>query len=147
VVMRTAGTRHTAESVTDLMDWVRSLEGDLQITRTKQATCQAPSHGDEPATWFYVEADPHHGVARLRCLSGGHIYSVADSDRRWTFPHTWSCNGCNQSIAEVVYGIHADEDLATWLVVTARCVECGEVAGLTDVLLAPTDVDDLLDQL
>jgi hypothetical protein len=145
--MRTAGSRHTAESVVDLHDWVRALDGGPTITRTKQALCEAASHGDEPATWFYVEADPHNGVARLRCLSCAQIYNVADSDARWTFPHTWSCNGCNQSIAEVVYGVNATEDVAHWLVVAARCVECGEVAGLTDLLLGPTDADELIDSL
>jgi hypothetical protein len=145
--MRTVGTRHTAEDTEDLAIWVRGLSGCPPITQTTLALCRHPSHGDEPATWFYVEADAGAGVARLRCLSGGHATDIHDSAEHWTFPGVWSCAGCSQSIAEVVYGIHDVSGTANWLVVAARCVTCGDVAGLTDVVLGEMPLDDLLAKL
>lgn len=147
MVMRTVGTRHTAEDTEDLVIWVRELTGCPAVTQTTLAACDHPSHGDEPATWFYVEADAEAGVARLRCLSGGHTKEVHDSAEHWTFPGVWSCLGCHQSIAEVVYGIHDEAGTAKWLVLAARCVECGDVAGLTDIVLGETPLDDLLAKL
>jgi hypothetical protein len=145
--MRTKGTRHTAEDVEDVAVWLRELTGCPEVTQTAHASCLNASHGDEPATWFYVEADAEAGVARLRCLSGGHPKDIADSGDRWTFPGVWSCVSCNQSIAEVVYGIHDEAGTAKWLAVATRCVECGDVAGLTDIVLGEVALDDLLDSL
>jgi hypothetical protein len=145
--MRDVNGRHTAESVDDLVEWVESLSGGPAITRTAQATCRDASHGEDPATWFYVEADATEGVAKLRCLSGGHVRAVADSDQRWTYPQMWSCRGCNASIAEAVYGVHDSEDIASWLVVGVRCVNCGDVAGVTDIVLAEIPTDQLLASL
>jgi hypothetical protein len=147
VVMRTVGTRHTAEDTEDLAIWVRELPGGPPITQTALAACAHPSHGPEAATWFYVEADSEAGVARLRCLSGGHTKDVADSALHWTFPGVWSCISCHQSIAEVVYGIHDEAGTAKWLVLAVRCVECGDVAGVTDIVLDDVDLDGLLASL
>ena len=144
MVMRTVGTRHTAEDTEDLAIWVRELTGCPPVTQTTLAACSHASHGDEPATWFYVEADAEAGVARLRCLSGGHTKDVLDSADHWTFPGVWSCRRCHQSIAEVVYGIHDEAGTAKWLVLAVRCVECGDVAGLTDIVLGEVPLDDLL---
>lgn len=144
MVMRTLGSRITAEDTNDLQKWVRGLEGCPPVTQTTLAACTHHSHGDEPTTWFYVEADAEAGVARLRCLSGGHAKDIHDSADRWTFPGVWSCLGCHQSIAEVVYGIHEDGDTAKWLAVTVRCVECGDVAGLTDMIIDEVPLEDLL---
>jgi hypothetical protein len=145
--MRTVGTRHSAEDTEDLAIWVRALEGCPAVTQTTLAVCSHPSHGDEAATWFYVEADAEAGVARLRCLSGGHSKDVHDSADHWTFPGVWSCQSCHQSIAEVVYGVHDEAGTAKWLVMAVRCVECGDVAGLTDIVLGETPLDDLLASL
>jgi hypothetical protein len=144
VVMRTTGTRHTAEDAEDLATWVRELTGCPPVTQTALAMCTNAAHGDEPATWFYVEADAGAGVARLRCLSGGHAQDLLDSAEHWTFPHVWACVSCSQSIAEVVYGIHDDAGTARWMVVSVRCVECGDVAGVTDMILGEMALDDLL---
>jgi hypothetical protein len=144
MVMRTVGTRHMAEDIEDLAKWVRALEGGPEITHTSFAACNHPAHGDEPATWFYVEADAEAGVARLRCLAGGHVNDIHDSADNWTFPGVWSCAGCYQSIAEVVFGIHDEAGTATWMVIAVRCVECGEVAGLTDLVLGRMSLDELL---
>jgi hypothetical protein len=147
MVMLSAGRRPKSETVTDLAHWVHQLSGCPEISRTKQAVCRAVSHGASPATWFYVEADATEGVARLRCLAGGHVQDLMDSDERWTYPGVWACTGCGQSIAEAVYGVHAEADRATWLALAVRCVNCGDVAGVTDLVLEPTDVDALLDAL
>jgi hypothetical protein len=145
--MRTAGNRHTAEDTEDLATWVRGLTDCPPVTQTTFAMCSHASHGDEPATWFYVEADAEAGVARLRCLAGGHVSDLLDSAEHWTYPGVWSCPSCSQSIAEVVYGIHDEAGTATWLVMALRCVECGDVAGATDVLTGEMPLDELLARL
>lgn len=147
VVIRTAGNRHTAENAEDLAAWVRELPDCPPINQTTMAICSDASHGDEPQGWFYVEADAEAGVARLRCLSGGHVNEILDSGAHWTFPHVWTCLGCGQSIAEVVYGIHDETGVAKWLVVAVRCVECGDVAGVTDIVTGDMPLDELLAKL
>jgi hypothetical protein len=147
VVMRTTGNRHSAEDAEDLATWVRALTGCPPVTQTALAMCKHPSHGEEPATWFYVEGDSEAGVARLRCLSGGHVAEVLDSADRWTFPSAWACVSCSQSIAEVVYGINDEAGTAKWLAIGVRCVECGDVAGLTDIMLGEVPIDELLASL
>lgn len=147
MVIRAAGFREKAESAEDVATWLRELADCPQINHTAAAICSNPAHGDEPANWFYVEADAAEGVARLRCLSGGHVNDLLDSSAHWTFPHVWACGGCGQSIAEVVYGIHADGDVASWLVVATRCVECGDVAGVTDIVTGNIALEELLAQL
>jgi hypothetical protein len=69
---------------------------------------------------------------------------VHDSGDHWTFPGVWSCVSCHQSIAEVVVGIHDETGTAKWLAVAVRCVECGDVAGVSDIVLNDVPVDDLL---
>lgn len=147
MVMRTLGNRQSAENAEDLATWVQSLTGCPPITQTAIAVCRHPSHGDDPATWFFVEGDAEAGVARLRCLSGGHVIDVLDSADHWTFPGAWACVSCSQSIAEVVYGINAEAGTAKWLAVVVRCVECGDVAGLTDIVLGAVLLDELLRSL
>ena len=144
MVMRTVGNRHAAEDVEDLAHWVRGLTDCPPVTQTTIATCGHPSHGADPASWFYVEADSDAGVARLRCLAGGHASDVLDSAEHWTYPGVWACLSCGQSIAEVVYGIHDEAGTAKWLAMAVRCVECGDVAGLTDFVLPDVPVDALL---
>jgi hypothetical protein len=141
VTLRTVGGHKTAESVDDLVDWLWELRGCPPVRRTVVAHCTNVAHGDEPATWFYVEADPREGVARTRCLACAETRPLLDSADRWTYPPAWSCTGCGQSIAEVAYGISQDNGLATWVAMGARCVECGEVQGLTDAVVPGLDED------
>jgi len=141
VTLRSIGDHKTAESVDDLVDWLRALRGCPPVRRTVVAACTKPVHGDEPATWFYVEADPREGVARTRCLACGDVRPLLDSADRWTYPPVWSCAGCAQSIAEVAYGIAQENGVATWVAMGARCVECGEVQGLTDAVVPGIDED------
>ena len=122
-------------SVQEMLQWLRDLDGCPPITRAFMARCTNDVHADDPATWFYVEADASAGVARLRCLACGAVRPILDSEEHWTFPAVWSCRDCRQSIAEVGLGVHADTDMATWMVVAVRCVECGRVAGLTDLVV------------
>jgi hypothetical protein len=147
MVMRTVGTRERAESVDDLVQWVEALRGCPPVGHTSVARCFHPAHGDEPATWFYLEADAEAGVARLRCLSGGHVHELLDSAERWTFPPAWACLACSQSLAEVVYGVSERGGKADWLAVAVRCVECGDVAGVCDLVLPSLDLDLLLGAL
>jgi hypothetical protein len=143
VTLRTVGGHKTAETIEDLEAWLRQLDGCPPIGRTVRVRCTRPVHGEDPATWFYVEADAAAGVARMRCLACGDVRPVLDSSDRWTFPSAWSCFNCNQAIAEVVFGLHAKDGVATWLAMSVRCVECGHLQGLTDFVLAGIDVDDL----
>jgi hypothetical protein len=147
VVIRTVGTRVRAEGTEDLAAWLADLPDCPEVTSTAVASCTHASHRDEAPTWFYVEADAAAGVARIRCLPGGHAKDVIDSAEHWTFPGVWSCESCQQSIAEVVFGVHDEEGTATWLVLAVRCVECGDIAGLTDIVLRPVPLDDLLASL
>jgi coenzyme F420-reducing hydrogenase gamma subunit len=135
VTLRTIGTHKKAESVDDLVEWLWALRGCPPIKRTVVARCTRQVHGSEPATWFYVEADAHQGVARTRCLACGDARPLLDSADRWTYPPVWSCSTCAQSIAEVAFGISEEGGVATWLAMAVRCVECGEVQGLTDAIV------------
>ena len=83
-------------------------------------------------------------MARLRCLAGGHVHDLLDSAEHWTFPGVWACPACSQSIAEVVLRHPRSRRTAEWLVVAVRCVECGEVAGVTDMVVGDVPIDDLL---
>jgi hypothetical protein len=141
VTLRTAHGHHKAETVEDLKSWLRDLPDCPAITRVVAARCERPIHGEEPGTWFYVEADAREGVARLRCLGCADVTSLLDSAERWTYPPAWACRDCNQSIAEVAFGVHDEDGAATWMAVAARCVECGSVSGLTDVVVPATPVD------
>jgi ribosomal protein L37AE/L43A len=130
-----------AETVEGLKAWLRDLAGCPAISRVVIARCECPIHGNEPGTWFYVEADATEGVARLRCLACGDARSLLDSAERWTYPSVWSCTDCGQSIAEVGYGVHVDGGDATWMAVAARCVNCGALAGLTDLVVPDIAAD------
>jgi hypothetical protein len=146
VTLRATGDRRTSsESIDDLAQWLATLSGGPAVNRTALAECPRPQHADDPATWFYVEADAGEGVARLRCLACGHAHSVLDSAERWSFPSAWSCRNCAQSIAEVAYGLHVEGGNAvTWVAVGVRCVNCGEINGVTDMVVPGQDVDEVL---
>lgn len=134
MVMRTGGRASRAEDADDLRAWLGALPTGPRVTDTVVLACG--QHGDERPSWMYVEADPAAGVARRRCLGCGFAVSVLDSGTRWTFPPMWACGGCGNSIAEVAAGMSApDGSSVDWVVLGARCVECGQVAGLTDLVL------------
>lgn len=133
MVLRTTGGALKAEDTEDLRSWLRTLNGP-PVHETVVLGCG--QHGDERPTWVYVEADATAGVARRRCLSCGFAVSALDSDGRWTFPPMWTCRGCGHSIAEVAAGLSVpDGEHVEWVVLGARCVECGQVGGLTDVVV------------
>lgn len=147
MTLRSVSGRKRAETAQDLQEWLRGLEGCPPVSRTVLARCERDSHGDEPGMWFYAEADAAEGVARLRCLGCGQTRPVLDSEDRWTYPPTWACSNCRQSIGEVAYGVHEKGGLARWMVLAVRCVDCGHVEGLTDLVVEPTDVDRLVSSL
>lgn len=147
MTLQTAHGHYKAETVEDLKSWMRGLSGCPSVDRVVSARCDRPVHGDEPATWFYVEADARDGLARLRCLGCADMKPVLDSAERWSFPPAWACPDCSQSIADVAFGVHADDGVANWLVVAARCVECNSVSGLTDLVVPDLPVDEFVDSL
>ncbi len=148
MTLRTVAGRRIGETAEDLQVWLRQLEGCPPISRTVLATCPSEQHADDPATWFYVEADARESIARRRCLSCGHTGDVLDSAEHWTAPRMWSCSGCGQSIAEVAAGLHLEgSDDVTWVALAARCVECGFIEGLTDFNVDPTNVGAVIAKL
>jgi len=147
VTLRAVSGRTTAESVDDLETWLHRLSGCPTVNHTVAARCANPNH-DEPATWFYVEADRSEGVARMRCLSCGATRSLLDSAQRWTYPSTWACLECSQSIAEVAFGMHLeDDDSVSWVAVGVRCVNCGDLSGVADFVMAPRGIDEVTAEL
>jgi hypothetical protein len=135
-----------AEDVADLRAWVSALPTPVPVHETVVLGC--PAHGDTVPTWAYVEADRDAGVARRRCLACAQSTYVLDSEDRWTFPTMWSCPGCSHSIAEVAAGLHQPTpDTVAWVVLAARCVECGRVEGLTDLVLQDRPVAEVLSAL
>jgi hypothetical protein len=131
----------TGEDADDLLNWLRRLDGCPPVTHAVLTSCAR--HGEEQPTWSYVEADARAGVARRRCVACGGAAAVLDSAERWTFPPMWSCRGCSQSLAEVAAGLSVDEGETTWLALAARCVECGRIEGLTDVVVPRLPVDEV----
>lgn len=135
-----------AEDVADLRTWVAALPTPVPVHETVLLGCG--EHGETRPTWAYVEADRVHGVARRRCLACATSTFVLDSEQRWTYPTTWSCARCSHSIAEVAAGLHLpSEGRVAWVVLAARCVECGRVEGLTDMVLQDVPVAEVLDRL
>lgn len=146
MVLRSAAGVTTGEDVEDLRTFLSRLEGAPAVSETVVLACG--NHEDDRPTWTYVEADPVAGVARRRCLQCAQTVSLLDSEARWTHPPMWSCCTCAQSIAEVVVGLSLDEsDRVTWVVVGARCVECGRLDGLTDFVLPGLPLAEVLDRV
>lgn len=135
MTLRSLSGRPYAEEVADVVGWLGNLDGCPSIDDAVSATCHAPRHGDDAATWFYVEADAAEGVARLRCLGCGGVQPVLDSEQRWTYPSAWSCRNCRQAIAEVVFGLHEEASAVVWAAMAVRCVNCGSIDGVADFVV------------
>jgi hypothetical protein len=151
MTLHTVAGQRIGEDTDDLRSWLRDLEGCPTVTHTNVLTCPNEVH-DEPATWFYVEADPGQGVVRRRCLACGHVAATLDSETRWSHPHMWSCRSCGQSIAEAVAGLHCPgEDGApgpvSWVAIGVRCVGCGMLAGVTDFVLPSATHEEVVTSL
>jgi hypothetical protein len=146
MVLRTVGGARTGEDVEDLRSWLRQLEGGPHVDEVVVLACAA--HGDEPSTWTYVEADALAGVARRRCLACAQVVAVLDSADRWTDPPMHACSGCAGSIVEVAAGLAVpDGEHVEWVALAARCVECGRLAGLTDLVLPGVPVAEVVARL
>jgi hypothetical protein len=146
MVLRKVAGVLTGEDVEDLRSFLSQLPGAPEVHETVVLGCER--HDDERPTWTYVEADSRAGVARRRCLQCAGSVGLLDSDERWTHPPMWQCGSCGQSIAEVAVGLSvADGEHVTWAVVGARCVECGQVNGLTDMVLPGTPLTEVLSRL
>jgi hypothetical protein len=152
MTLRTVAGQRIGEDTDDLQGWLRGLDGCPTVTHTHVLTCRNEEH-DEPATWFYVEADPSQGVIRRRCLACGLVVSTFDSESRWSHPHMWACRNCGQSIAEVAAGLHAPGEgdapgPVSWVAIAVRCVGCGSLAGVTDcVVTTAPSIDEVIADL
>lgn len=135
----------TGEDADDLLVWLRRLDGCPPVTHAVLTSCGR--HGDEQPTWSYVEADATEGVARRRCVACGGASALLDSAERWTFPPMWSCRSCAHSLAEVAAGLSVEEGETTWLALAARCVDCGRIEGLTDVVVPRLPLDEVTTQV
>ena len=152
MVLQTVAGTTIGEDADDLQAWIRVLAGCPHVTHTMLTRCDNPTHGeDERPAWFYVEGDARNGVARRRCLACAVVKPMLDSNDHWTFPPMWMCRGCGQSIAEIGIGAHAettgDGPRVTWLVVGLRCVGCGTVDGLTDMLVPHLTLGEVARQI
>ena len=146
MVLRSVSGVVTSEDVDDLRAFLKGLPSGPEVHETVALACDR--HEDERPTWTYVEADAAAGVARRRCLQCAQTVHVLDSEARWTHPPMWSCGSCHQSIAEVVAGLSLpDGEHVGWVVLGARCVECGRVDGLTDLVLGDVPLTEVLEAL
>lgn len=146
MVLRTVSGVPTGEDVEDLRAFLSKLPESPEVHETVVLACG--NHEDDRPTWMYVEADPRNGVARRRCLQCAQSVALLDSEQRWTHPPMWSCGTCTQSIAEVAVGLSiADGEHVTWVVIGARCADCGRIDGLTDLVLPGTPLTEVLEQL
>lgn len=143
MVMRTVAGVRTGEDADDLRAWLRTLDGAPVVHETVVLHCA--QHGDDNPAWAYVEADATVGVARRRCLACGTAVALLDSEERWNHPPMWACQSCGHSIAEVAAALSLpDGEHVDWLAVGARCVECGRLAGLTDLTVPHLPLAEVL---
>jgi hypothetical protein len=143
MVLRTANGARTGEDVDDLRAWLRGLEGAPELHEVVVLHCAA--HDEEAPTWQYVEADARSGIARRRCLACATTVHLLDSEQRWTHPPMWACGGCGHSITELAAGLHVpDGEHVEWVALAARCVECGRLSGLTDVVVDRRPLPEVL---
>ena len=143
MVLRTIQGIRKAEDSADLRTWLRALPGAPAVHEVFALACA--QHGDERPTWAYVEADATEGLARRRCLACATTVPLLDSAERWNYPPMWSCLGCSHSIAELAVALSLpDGTHVEWLALGARCVECGRLAGLTDLVVAKVALADVL---
>lgn len=143
MVLRTVAGARTGEDLADLRTWLHELPGAPQLHEVVMLGCA--QHGDERPTWAYVEANAATGIARRRCLACSASVWLLDSQARWTHPPMFACEGCGHSIVELVAGLHLpDGEQVQWVALAARCVECGRLAGLTDLVLDGAPVAQVL---
>lgn len=146
MVLRLVSGIRTGEDAEDLRAFLSNLGGGPKVHETVLLHCG--NHGEERPTWTYVEADAAQGAARRRCLQCANNVWVLDSEGRWNFPHMWCCGTCGQSIAELAAGLSMpDGDHVDWVVIGARCVECGRIDGLTDLVLPSTPLNEVVGRL
>ena len=146
MTLRTVAGVRTGEDVEDLRSWLRSLEGAPEVHEVVTLHCAA--HGEDAPTWAYVEADAGAGLARRRCLPCGTVVHLLDSEAHWSHPPMWACGGCGQSIAELAAALNLpDGTHVEWVALGARCVNCGRLAGLTDVIVDRRPLNEVLAEL
>lgn len=146
MVQKKVAKARTGEDAEDLRAWLTELGGGPKVHETLVLACA--QHGDERPTWAYVEGNAAEGIARRRCLACATVVHLLDSQPRWTHPPMWACRGCGQSIVEVAAGLSLpDGEHVEWVVVGVRCVECGRLSGLTDVVVDSEPLAQVLSAL
>jgi hypothetical protein len=134
MVLKKVADARKGENAEDLRTWLTELEGSPEVHETVVLACA--QHGDERPTWAYVEGNASEGIARRRCLACATAVHLLDSEARWSHPPMFACRGCGQSIVEVGAGLSMpDGEHVEWVVVGLRCVECGRLSGLTDMVV------------
>ena len=131
----------TDDESADLLPWLTALTGCPVITQARLLRCER----EDREFCGFVQADPRSGVARRRCVACAEVTDLLDSAERWSFPATYECPGCQQSLMELAVGLSADDDRqASWLALAARCVGCGRITGLTDRLISGVTIEEVL---
>jgi len=146
MVLREVGGVLKGEDEQDLRAFLTQLEGSPKVHETLVLACD--NHEDDRPTWTYVEAHASAGVARRRCLQCAKTSYALDSEARWTRTQMWACGSCGQSIAELAAGLSIpDGEHVTWVVLGLRCVECGRIDGVADLVVPRTPVADVIPAL
>jgi hypothetical protein len=131
----------TGDESEDMLGWLTALTGCPEITQARLLRCET----EDREFCGFVQADARTGVARRRCVACATVTDLLDSGQRWSFPDTYECPGCNQSLVELAVGISTDDERrASWLALAARCVGCGRIAGLTDRLVPGVSLEEVL---
>lgn len=140
---RTGSITWTGEETNDLLTWLEGLTDCPPITQPVLLRCER--HESDPIFCGYVQADPRTGVARRRCVACAEVTDLLDSGEWWTYPDTYECLGCRQSLVELAIGVSVPHDgRAEWLALAARCVGCGRISGLTDLMIDGLPLDEVL---
>lgn len=131
----------TGDESEDLLTWLTALQGCPPITQARLLRCEI----DDREFCGFIQADSRIGVARRRCVACATATDLLDSAQRWSYPDTYECLSCQQSLVELAIGVSTDDDRhASWLALAARCVGCGRIAGMTDRLVSGIALEEVL---
>jgi hypothetical protein len=98
----------TGDESADLLPWLTALTDCPAITEARVLRCEQ----EDREFCGFVQADPRSGVARRRCVACAAVTDLLDSTERWSYPATYECPGCQQSLVELAVGV-SDAPIAT----------------------------------
>ena len=126
--MERRGEWYAGNDFDDLVEYLRSPQGDYPADRVEQCRCSC-GH-----TAFQLDVDDEQGCARRTCLSCRAAVLLADSDDVWddSDPGAAQCPcGGERFEVGVGFSLQADDDIY-WITIAARCLSCGVLAVYAD---------------